>query len=122
MCRYNINIKTCESYGASSVKLNRACYHWNYLLIYWKFPIILIQNSVNSDWLCNTQSRALQADWFILEINEQTTFNINMPYYIPLFFVKGFDKANLEPCCVNVQSAMLQRESHHAKIENSFLF
>ena len=75
--------------------------------MYWKFPIMLIQHSVNSDWLCNTQSRALQADWFILEINEQATFKINMPYYIPLLFVKGSDKANLNSWCVNVQNAML---------------
>ena len=34
---------------------------------------MLIQLSVNSDWLFNTQSRVLQADWFILEINEMAT-------------------------------------------------
>ena len=32
---------------------------------------MLIQHSVNSDWLFNTQLRVLQADWFILEINER---------------------------------------------------
>ena len=42
--------------------------------------MMLIQHAVNSDWLCNTQSRVLQADWFILEINEKATLNINMPY------------------------------------------
>ena len=41
---------------------------------------MLIQNSINSDWLVNTQSRELQADWFILEINEKAILNINMPY------------------------------------------
>ena len=35
---------------------------------------------VDSDWLFNTQSRVLQADWFKLEINERATLNINMPY------------------------------------------
>ena len=38
------------------------------------------QHSVNSDWLFNTQSRALRADWFIWQINEKATLNINMPY------------------------------------------
>ena len=42
--------------------------------------MMLIQHSVNSDWLFNTQSRVLQADWFILEINEKATLNINLPY------------------------------------------
>ena len=36
--------------------------YWNYLLIYWKFPIMLIHLSVNSGWLFNTRSRALRAD------------------------------------------------------------
>ena len=40
-----------------------------------------IQHSVNSDWLFNTQSRVLQADWLILEFNEKATLNINnFPY------------------------------------------
>ena len=37
---------------------------------------MLLQHSVMSDWLFNTQSRVLQADWLILENNA-----INMPYY-----------------------------------------
>ena len=41
--------------------------------------MMLIQNSVIFDWLFNTQSRVLQGDWFILEINEKTTLNVNMP-------------------------------------------
>ena len=43
--------------------------------------MMLRQHSVNSDWLLNTQSRVPQSDWFILEINEQATLNINMPYF-----------------------------------------
>ena len=31
---------------------------------------MLIQYSVNSDWLFSTRSRILQGDWFILEIND----------------------------------------------------
>ena len=42
--------------------------------------MMLLQHSVNRDRLFNTQSRVLQADWFILEINEKATLNINMPY------------------------------------------
>ena len=33
-----------------------------------------------SYWLSNIQSRALQADWLILENNEKATLNINPPY------------------------------------------
>ena len=44
--------------------------------------MMFIQHSVNSDWLLNTQSRVLQADWFILEINEKATLNIDMPYWL----------------------------------------
>ena len=35
----------------------------NYLLINY--------TTLNSDWLFNTQSRVLQDDWFMLEINEK---------------------------------------------------
>ena len=38
--------------------------------------MMLIQHSVNSDWLFNTQSRGLQAYRCISEINEQATLNI----------------------------------------------
>ena len=48
-----------------------------------KFPMMLLQHSVNSDWLLNTQSRVLQADWFILEINEKVTVNIETLYSVP---------------------------------------
>ena len=40
--------------------------------------MMLIQNSVNSDWLFNTQSRVLQDDWLILENNEKATLNISI--------------------------------------------
>ena len=40
--------------------------------------MMLIAHSVNSDWLYNTQSRVLQADWFIMEINEKATLQINI--------------------------------------------
>ena len=42
--------------------------------------MMLIQYLFDSDWLFNTQSRVLQADWLILENNEKVTLNINMPY------------------------------------------
>ena len=44
--------------------------------------MILTQHSANSDWLFNAQLRVLQADWFILQINEKTILNINMQDYI----------------------------------------
>ena len=53
---------------------NRACQHWDYLLMNWKFPMMFIQHSVDSDWLFNTQSRVL------LENHEEATLNISMPY------------------------------------------
>ena len=40
--------------------------------------MMLIQHFVNSGWLFNTQSRGLQADWFILEFNEMANLNIKM--------------------------------------------
>ena len=43
--------------------------------------MMLIQHSVNSDWLFNTQSRVLQADWFILKINKKATLNFHMSYW-----------------------------------------
>ena len=46
--------------------------------------MMLLQHSVNSDWLLNTQSRVLQADCSLLEINEKATLNINMPYCLVL--------------------------------------
>ena len=48
-----------------------------------KLRMTLLQHSVNSDWLLNTQSRVLQADWFILEINEKVTVNIETLYSVP---------------------------------------
>ena len=43
--------------------------------------LIGLQHSVNSNLLFNTQSRVLQANSVILEINEKATLNINMPFY-----------------------------------------
>ena len=39
---------------------------------------MLIQHSVNSDWLFNTLSSVLRAIWFIPEIGKKATLNINM--------------------------------------------
>ena len=50
------------------------------LKLMWKFQMMRIQYSVNSDWLFNTHSRVLQADWVILENNENVTLNSNMSY------------------------------------------
>ena len=43
--------------------------------------MMLIQHSVDSDWMFNTQPRELQAEWFILGIYEKATLNFNMPYF-----------------------------------------
>ena len=42
---------------------------------------MLMQHFVRSDWLFNTQSRVLQADWIILENNGKATLKITMPYW-----------------------------------------
>ena len=44
--------------------------------------MLLVQHSINSDWLFNTQSRVMQGDWLMLENNEKATLNNNMPYSI----------------------------------------
>ena len=38
--------------------------------------MMFIQHSVYSDWLFNTQTKVVQAYWFILEINEKAMLNI----------------------------------------------
>ena len=43
---------------------------------------MLIQHSVHSDWLLNTQSSALEADWLILGNNEMATLDVNISYKI----------------------------------------
>ena len=48
--------------------------------------MMLIQHSVNSDWLFNTQSRVVQLDRFILEINEKATLNIVMAHCTSVTF------------------------------------
>ena len=35
---------------------------------------------LKSDWLFNTQSRVLLADWFLWENNEKATLKLYMPY------------------------------------------
>ena len=40
----------------------------------------LYNTQSKSDWLFNTQSRILQADWLSMENNEKATLNINMLY------------------------------------------
>ena len=57
--------------------------------------MMLIQHSVNSDWLFNTQSRVLQTDWFILEFNEKATLNINMPCNAIIILVVKTDQSNM---------------------------
>ena len=84
---------------------NTACKHWICLLIYWEFPIMLIQHPANSDWLLSTQSRVLQADWLILENNERATLNINMPFWCP-HLTEALPSNDLKPvmniCCKNL--------------------
>ena len=42
---------------------------------------MFIKHSVNSDWLFNNQSRVLQSDWSIMEINEKATLHMNKAYW-----------------------------------------
>ena len=48
--------------------------------------MMLLQYSVSSDWLFNAQSRVLQADWYIFELNLKAALNFNMPYYGIIIF------------------------------------
>ena len=57
--------------------------------------MVLIQHSVNSDWLLNTQSKALQAACLILENNERESSNINKPYIIDQCFYPVWLAKNL---------------------------
>ena len=43
--------------------------------------MMLIQHSVNSDWLFNTQSSILQVDWLILENNEKAILKVVSSHY-----------------------------------------
>ena len=49
---------------------------WSFLLIYWKFPMKLIHNSVKHPIGCSLPS---QADWLIFGNNEETTLQIKYP-------------------------------------------
>ena len=45
------------------------------------FSIVVMETfQSTSDWLLNTKSRVLQADWLKLENNEKAILNFNMPY------------------------------------------
>ena len=57
--------------------------------------MVLIQHSVNSDWLFKTQTKALQAACLILENNKKESLNIKMTYIIdqcfyPVWLAKNF--------------------------------
>ena len=59
------------------VAVEAVCQHWSCLLMYWKFQTMQLYNTQSkSYWLINTQSRALQADWSMLENNEKGTLKI----------------------------------------------
>ena len=52
--------------------------------------MMLIAPSVNSDWPYNTQSRELQADWFILEMNEKAILQIDILNEIPTHIFNSY--------------------------------
>mgnify|MGYP001800822666 CR=1 FL=1 len=53
---------------------------------------MLVQHSLNSDWLFSTQSRVLQADWFLLETNEKAILYVNMPSYQGVYKLPALTK------------------------------
>ena len=55
--------------------------------------MMLIRQSINSDWLSITQPRVLQPDWFILEINEKATLNISIAFMGKVALEKGLANA-----------------------------
>ena len=48
--------------------------------------MMLIQHTVNSDWLFNAQSRVLHVDWLIFENNEKATL---IPWLLITLIFKG---------------------------------
>ena len=73
--RYNITPSGLLVFG------NFACRIWSYLLVYSKSHWCLYATQSNSDWLFNTQSRVMLADWLILDNNETTTLHFNVHYW-----------------------------------------
>ena len=57
-----------------------AWYHWNYHLLYWKFPMTHIQHSVEI-WLVVQHSVQSTASWlvYILDINEKANWKLSCP-------------------------------------------
>ena len=76
--------------------------------------MMLIQHSVNSDWLFNTQSRVLQSKWLILEHNAKATVNRNMPYfcYLRWFSLYGVACPGYELGIANYIDEMISRSLH----------
>ena len=72
----------------------------SYLL---EIPNVAYKTLVNSDWLYNTLSRVLQADWFILEISEKAILNINLPilFYIGSYVFYHFGLSRTHSCKLN---------------------
>ena len=61
--------------------MNKACWHWDYLLLYWKFPLIDIQHSVKI-WLVVQHSVKSIASWLV-DIGKQ--WEGNFDYWHTLF-------------------------------------
>ena len=62
------SLSFCFNFSFSLETLNRACWLWSCLLVYWKFPMMLPSHTVNSDMLFITHSKELWADWLIWEM------------------------------------------------------
>ena len=65
----------------------RACQSWNCLFCIGNSQLCLYDSHSKSDWLFNTQSRVLQADWLMLENDEKEALTIYMPYRFGLDLV-----------------------------------
>ena len=72
----------CKCYARCNEKERRFTYvkQQGMLTLELSSYVLGIPNDAQSkfDWLHITQSRALQADWLILQNNEKATLNINM--------------------------------------------
>ena len=63
-----------------------------------------MMHTQHSDWLFNTESRVLQADWLILENNEKAALNISTLYNLK---ITTYQQAAISPLSVTVGAVLL---------------
>ena len=79
-------------------EINNVCCHWNYLLMYWKFQIMLMQHSVKIyDWLFNHGvlfgATLTQVNWKLIGIyqviqRKRTDFQKTAIHYFSFYSIE----------------------------------